>query len=161
MATIDSNTLRDAILAVLDETYTGPLNPETPWFTDNEPNAGILGTLEELSAADASRPVGKDNTTIAAHTAHLRFALSLANRAFRGENPYPEADWDGSWKTRSVNEEGWKRLLADLRSEYEQLKVALSREVPWGAPMVLPGTIGQIAHGAWHLGAIRTLLEVL
>lgn len=161
MATIDTTVLRDAVLALLQEAYVGPENPEMPWFADNAPETGVLGTLSEVSAAQASTPLGTDDTTIAAHTAHLRFALSLANRAYRGENPYPDADWDASWTTRSVTEAEWDRLRAELRSQYDQLREALAQELPWDAPMVLPGTLGQIAHGAWHLGAIRTLLEML
>lgn len=161
MGQIDTKTLTNAVLALFDEAYVGPANAEMPWFTDNEPDTGILGTLKGVSAAGASRPFGKDNTTIAAHTAHVRYALSLANRAFRGENPYRDPDWEGSWKTRSVTDDQWKQLLADLRTEYDQLRAALTQDIPWDAPMVLPGTLSQIAHGAWHLGAIRTLLEMV
>ncbi len=161
MKTITSDLLRDAVLTLLQEAYVGPENPEMPWFADNAPETGVLGTLDAVSFEQAGTPLGSDGTTVAAHTAHLRFALSLANRAFRGENPYPDADWEGSWATRSVTQTEWDQLRSDLRDEYTRLREALSGEVPWDAPMVLPGTLGQIAHGAWHLGAIRTLLEML
>lgn len=161
MDAVPRSILQSAILTLFTEAYIGPENPEAPWFSDLGSNSGLLGTLSSVSAETASKAQGAAGSTIASHTAHVRYALSLANRAYRGENPYPTADWEASWSTQAVSSQEWEELLEALRSEYEQLQVALGQDIPYEAPMVLPGTLGIIAHGAWHLGAVRTLLELV
>jgi hypothetical protein len=152
--------LKTAMLSLLEEGYVGPRNAGGTWFVDNEPGAGILGTIGKLSAAQASRqpPGGLD--TIAAHVNHLRFSLELANRAFRGENPYADADWSQSWTVREVNEQEWRDLSAALTSEYEKITETLHGEINLEESVVLTGTLALIAHGAWHLGALRQLMQL-
>jgi len=154
--TIEKGTLTKAALALYDEAYLEAPNPKGTWFTDNRPKCGILGTVESLSAAEASKtPTPGDPLTIASHVGHLRFALDLANRAARGENPYANANWARSWDTRSVAEAEWKILLAGLRAQYEAFREILASGKAWEDEEFMTGTLGLIAHGAWHLGAIR------
>jgi len=154
---IQKSTLTKAALSLYDEAYLGPSDPNAgTWFTDNEPKCGFLGSIEALSAAEASRPLHRDEPlSIASHADHLRFALDLANRSTRGENPYAGADWARSWDSRAVSEAEWKTLVAALRKEYEDFRIALATGKAWDDPQSMTGTLGLIAHGAWHLGAIR------
>lgn len=166
MATVATDRLLAAAIAVLDEAYVGPADPNATWFADNEPRSGLIGSLDGVSASEASQPVG-DGTTIAAHVNHVRFALNLANRAFRGEepNPFSTADWDSSWSLSTVDESEWKGLIDELRREYELTADVIRRDIDVVAKAetndALTGLLGLIGHGAWHLGAVRKMIEVV
>ncbi len=160
--TIDSEKLGAMLLTLMDEGYEGPVDPRMTWFADNEKASGLLGTLEALSAAEASSPFrAGERATAAMHAGHIRFALNLANRALRGENAHEGAVWAESWRYDRVNEEEWKGLLAGLRAEYAGIREAIKQGLPWTDDMNMTGLFGQLAHGAWHLGAIRQGLGLI
>src|SRR5262245_21209296 len=76
----------------------------------NSGDAGLLRSLDKLSAADASRAV-HGGATIAAHAMHLRFGLSLMNRwAAEGGDPFSDAKWDEAWKITTVNDAEWAEI---------------------------------------------------
>jgi hypothetical protein len=161
-STIEKKALTQAALALYDEAYLEAPNPEGTWFTDNEPKCGFIGTIEALGADEASRLASEgEPLTVASHVEHLRFSLNLANRAARGENPYKDAKWARSWDVRTVTEAEWKTLVAELRREYEDFRSALASGWAWNDEKSLTGTLGLIAHGAWHLGAIRQALGLV
>lgn len=160
--TIDSAELGRILLGLLEEAHVGPENPRMTWFADNEEGSGLVGTLSRLTAAEASKPLPPHGSvTAATHAGHVRFALNLANRALRGENAHATANWKDSWKYRSVDEGAWKELLEGLRAEHAALKDAVTRGLCWNDPMNLNGVFGQLAHGAWHLGALRQALGLV
>ncbi len=153
---IDSEKLSRILVGLITEAYDGPENPGMTWFVDNEPACGVLGTLEKITAVEASTPFSAgDSAGAATHAGHLLFSLNLANRALRGEHVHATAVWKDSWTYGAVDETAWKALLASLRSEYEALRAAITAGLPWTDDMNFTGIIGQLAHGAWHLGAIR------
>ena len=155
---IEKSALTKAALALYEEGYEGPKGKGS-WFSDGGPESGFLGTLEGLSLADANRPLlDGEGLTVASHAGHLRFSLELANRAMRGENPYKDANWARSWDIRKVGEAEWKGLLASLRKEYAALRESIAAGEAWKDEDSLTGTFGLIAHGAWHLGALRQAL---
>ena len=122
----------------------------------NSGDAGLLKSLDKLSAGEASRAVS-GGATIAAHAQHLRYGLSLMNRwAREGGNPFADALWDEAWKIAQVNDGEWAGIRAGLRDEIERWLQALAspREV---SAVELNGMIGSIAHLAYHLGAIRQI----
>lgn len=154
--TIESAELGKILTTLLDEGYDDPADPRMTWFVDNEAGSGLLGTLSRLDAAEASRPFAAgDAAGAASHAGHLLFALGLANRALRGESVHATADWSRSWELREVDEAAWRGLLDGLRAELAALREAIARDLPWADPMNFTGLLGQLAHGAWHLGAIR------
>lgn len=125
-------------------------------FMLNSGDAGLLRSLDKISAADASRSVN-DGATIAAHAQHLRYGLSLMNQwAREGGNPFANARWDEAWATSAVNESAWNEIRNGLSHEaHEWLAVLDSpREVK---DVELTGMIASIAHLAYHLGAIRQI----
>jgi hypothetical protein len=125
-------------------------------FMLNSGDAGLLRSLDKLTAAEASRSTN-EGATIAAHAQHARYGLSLMNRwAREGGNPFADATWDAAWKIAQVDEPTWKEIRAGLRDESQQWQKALRapREV---AEIELSGMIGSIAHLAYHLGAIRQI----
>ena len=121
----------------------------------NGGDAGLLRSLEKLSAAEASArtPTG---SSIAAHVDHLRYGLSLMNRWSQGENPFESADWSTSWRKTTVSDAEWQQLRADVRAEATRWHgvVSTPRDVD---EIELNGVIGSIAHLAYHLGAIRQI----
>jgi hypothetical protein len=155
--TVAKAIIEKALLALFEEAYVGPPDPRGTWFTDNEPRCGFLGTIEKLDATAASSPLFPgDPLSAASHAGHIRYALHLTNLAMRGENPYPDADWKGSWATGEVDEAGWKVLVSEVAKEIEDLREAFaSGMVKWDDEVITTGTLAAILHGAWHLGAIR------
>ncbi|HVZ23459.1 MAG TPA: hypothetical protein VG871_20445 [Vicinamibacterales bacterium] len=125
-------------------------------FILNSGDAGLLRSLDRLSAADASRSTG-DGATIAAHAQHLRYGLSLMNRwAREGGNPFADATWDAAWKISTVDEPAWSGIRAGLRDEAHQWQATLAspREA---TDVELAGMAASVAHLAYHLGAIRQI----
>lgn len=157
---IEEKTLSAMLSTLIREAYDGPDDPHMTWFADNDKGSGLLGTLGRLSPAEASMP-SPGGASVAAHAGHVAYALSLANRALRGESVHASADWKSSWSRRTVDEAGWNALLAELRTEYTALLAAIDAGLPWIDPMNMTGIFGQLAHGAWHLGAIRQLLGLV
>ena len=122
----------------------------------NTGDIGILRSLDKISAADASRAVN-GGATIAAHTQHLRYGLSLMNEwASQGGNPFANAKWDEAWKMFGVDATEWDHIRSGLREEAHRWRQALSR--PRDVTDVeLAGMVASIAHLAYHLGAIRQI----
>jgi hypothetical protein len=134
--------------------------PRQGAFMLNSGDAGLVRSLDKLSAADASRSVN-DGATIAAHAQHVRFGLSLMNRwATDGGNPFADAKWDEAWKVSTVSEDEWADIRAGLRTEAEAWLATLA--TPRDAQAIeLSGMIGSIGHLAYHLGAIRQINKVI
>lgn len=129
--------------------------PPDEGYILNRGDAGLLRSLDKLSASDASAAV-HGGATIAAHVDHLRYGLSLMNRWSPGENPFADADWSVSWRKTHVTDAEWRELRDGLRAEAHRWVDALRspRDVN---VMELNGLVGSIAHLAYHLGAIRQI----
>ena len=122
----------------------------------NSGDAGLQRSLDNLSAEDASQSV-QGGATIAAHTQHLRYGLSLMNRwATEGGDPFTDAKWDEAWKTSRVDASEWSEIRGGLRVEAQRWLTVLGspREV---SGVELSGMIASIAHLAYHLGAMRQI----
>ncbi|NLG69700.1 MAG: DinB family protein [Firmicutes bacterium] len=142
----------------MDEALPGPPGDAT-WFVDSGPQAGLLRLLDGISPEAASTPPRPGRANLAAHADHVRYGLELANRALRGEHDaFATADWRRSWTIRSVDAEAWARIKAGLRREYEAVREVLASSDGWRAvDMALTGVLAQIAHVAYHRGAIRQI----
>ncbi|HTU99803.1 MAG TPA: hypothetical protein VMF13_04640 [Luteitalea sp.] len=127
----------------------------TGGFVLNRGDAGLLASLQALTAADASASA-HGGATIAAHVAHVSYGLSLMNRWAAGENPFETADWSAAWRIGAVAEAEWTRLREELRTEADRQLSALKtpREL---SPIELNGVIAEVAHVAYHMGAIRQI----
>jgi hypothetical protein len=154
-AAVNTDTLALSLTTLLSELVDGAPSAGGA-FILNSGDAGLLRSLDKLSAADASRSVN-DGATIAAHAQHLRYGLGLMNRwAREGGNPFADAQWDAAWITSRVNDTEWGEIRRGLGHEAHRWLEALGspREV---TPTDLNGMIGSIAHLAYHLGAIRQI----
>ncbi|RTR26758.1 hypothetical protein EKG37_20855 [Robertmurraya yapensis] len=150
-----NNPMLVAVRTLLKETFDGP-EENASWYTEAKPGSGLFGTLEKLSAKDAS--VSVNGTTIAAQTDHTRYYLWVANSYLNGEEP--KKDWEASWKITNINEMTWEQFNEELRQEYTTLlnKIdsldSLDEETSHSL-------LGAIAHSAYHLGSIRQMSKVI
>src|SRR5262245_22521715 len=148
MADVSADVVIGQLVAVLREAFEGP--ERWSYFTDHGADAGLLGTLFKLSAADASRPEG--GSSIAAHAHHVAFGLAASAAWIRGDRS--RRDWAESWRVRTVDDAAWTALQRQLRDGYQELRQAIEANAS-GGPEAVGGAVGAIAHVAYHLGAIR------
>jgi hypothetical protein len=128
----------------------------TGGFVLNTGDVGLIRSLDNLPAADASRAV-HDGATIAAHAQHVRYGLSLMNEwASNGGNPFADAKWDEAWKISTVDDPAWLEIRTGLRDETARWLQVLSTPRDMTG-VELTGLVGSIAHLAYHLGAIRQI----
>jgi hypothetical protein len=161
MGQISTESFVEAIASLLEEVHVGPADPRATWITSNQPGSGFLGTLDTVPARMASQPPAPGMNTIAAHSAHLLFALSLALRATHGENPYATAKWEESWRTQAIDDAAWTELRADLRRVHGELVAAIRSGPPLEDPDMFKGVIALVGHGAYHLGAMQAIHKQL
>ena len=148
MVDISIEVVREQLLGVLREAFEGPA--QWSYFADPGPEGGLFGTLARLSAIEASRPIGK--TSIAAHVHHVVFSLESSSAWMHGDRS--SRDWSESWRISAVDDAAWSRLRDQLRAGYENLLQAFEEQAA-SSVEALGGTLGAIAHVAYHLGAIR------
>ena len=151
--TVQPDDVERSLLALLAEAFEGSRGQPTN-FVDDEPNRGLLGIVEGVSAADASQKPLAGEHTIAAHIAHLSFGFDTTIRWLNGERW--KIDWNESWQMDQVGEEQWHQLRDTLRSRYIQMSELIRATHAWNSEN-LCGIAGQIAHAAYHLGAIRQI----
>ncbi|MDR4315442.1 Uncharacterised protein [Niallia circulans] len=147
------NPMLVAIRTLLKETYAGP-EENASWYTEAKPGSGLFGTLEKISAEDASIPV--NGTTIAAQTDHTRYYLWVANSYLNGE--VPSKDWGASWKITTVDKITWAQFTDELQQEYTKL---IKKIDSLGSldKQTSHGLLGALAHSAYHLGSIRQMIK--
>jgi hypothetical protein len=130
--------------------------PRDPSYVLNTGDAGLLASLDKISAADASR-VHAGGASIAAHVDHLRYGFSLMNEWRAGvKNPWAGADWTASWRKTTVSDEEWRRLRGALRDEAHRWLAAMGAAHDMEATP-LTYMMASVAHLAYHLGAIRQM----
>jgi hypothetical protein len=150
-----TNILNESLARLFGELVDGPAGDEA--YMLNRGDGGLLKSLDTVSASEASTPPPSGGAPIAAHVDHLRYGLELMNRWSGGErNPWATADWTASWRRTTVNEMEWSALRGELRDQAARWQGSLAglRDL---SPMELNGTIGSVAHLAYHLGAIRQI----
>ncbi len=143
------------IINVLDETFIYRKKPWT-YFTDNKPDAGFLGLLEGLNAADASRPIA--GTSIVSHVHHVIFSLLESTAWIVGDHSHK--DWNESWRVNTVTDEEWSKMLDHMRASFLALRNTI-RDRGAADILTVGGTVGVLAHMAFHLGAIRQKVALL
>lgn len=147
----------DAMQAVgrlLSELMDGA--PAAGAFVLNPGDRGLLRSLSQLSAEQASEIPAAGGASIAAHVDHLRYGFALVNRWSQGENPFADADYKASWERTHVTPDEWTERVAALQREAQAWGEALKRERELDE-MELTGVVASVAHLAYHVGAIRQM----
>ncbi|GAA0609387.1 hypothetical protein GCM10009001_28540 [Virgibacillus siamensis] len=150
-----NHPLTTSVRQIVKETFEGPPSGGS-MFTESRPNSGLFGTLDQLTANEAS--IAVNATTVAAHADHTRFYLWGTNAILK-DGKQPKMDWGESWKINSVNEKQWNRIKEELRSEYVTLLEALD-VTEWNKLLAIEIS-GSLAHSAYHLGAMRQMLKAI
>ena len=149
------DTLHTSLETLFRELIDGP-DAKAAWML-NGGDAGLIRSLDKLTATAASVVPAGGSASIAAHVDHLRYGLSLMNRWSRGEaNPWATADWTASWKHVAVTDEEWVTLRQQLGDEARTWLNALRAPRDY-SEMELNGVVGSVAHLAYHFGAIRQI----
>lgn len=148
-------TVIKPILELLHELYIGTSEGQS-WVIDAQPGHGFTAAIKTVTAQQASTPIIKGGTTIAAHTEHIRWSLYYALEFYKGNQP--KFDWKESWTVREVNDQQWKALQQELIEAYNKAKAAIEAVTDWSTPYLLQGTIALLPHAAYHLGAVKQQL---
>lgn len=154
----------EGLLDILKEAVEGGAPGQGTAFLDGTKpdgsgNHGLLATLDEVDAVQASHDV--HGTTIAAQAAHTAFHMEVIVRYERDGDRGP-FDWPGSFQPAEVDAAGWQELRARVRRAYDELcAFARSQKDRPVDGDVIGGLGGGVAHVAYHLGAIRQILKVV
>jgi hypothetical protein len=124
------------------------------YFLDSG-QSGLLGTINTLSAGQASAAPTAEQGTIASHSGHVLFLLQLFDAYEHGQTP--TADWEGSWATRVVDDAAWQALRDDLRAAYDTVIADVQANDAWPEPR-LAAALTLLAHCSYHVGEIRQRL---
>ncbi len=141
------------VSTLLNEVLAGPA--EVGYFL-NPGDAGLLRSLDRLSAAQASAPAPGGGASIAAHVDHLRYGLELLNRELAGEKAFDHADYSASWRRLTVSDREWVDRRDQLRAEATRLREAVQQSRAM-SDIDITNVFAMVVHLAYHLGAIRQI----
>jgi hypothetical protein len=149
------DAVHSSLALLFSELVDGP--PAEAAFMLNPGDLGLLRSLDQLSAASASKLSPAGGSSIAAHVDHLCFGLELMLRWSGGEaDPWTGADWAASWRRTTVNDQEWQALRERLRSLTHRWQEELQTPREMSA-FELNTVISTMPHIAYHLGAIRQI----
>lgn len=155
MDSIAAEHFTQALRVLLDETF----DDVKGIYLDQ--GTSLFETLADISAAEASIPVGGKCATLAAQVKHVAFYLDVVDKTVRDPN-YPRVDWGEIWRTvSSVTPDEWEAIKAELRANYNGILKLIEDTPAWSSDREIGGAIGIIAHTAYHLGEIRQALCTL
>ena len=142
------------LVKLLSELLDGPAS-DASWVL-NPGDAGLLASLDRLSAAQASATPPSEAASIAAHVDHLRYGFELTNRWSRGEQSFADADYSASWQRTSVTESEWAARRQSLRDQAYAWREAMQK-VQSTDERDVTGVAASVVHLAYHIGAIRQI----
>jgi hypothetical protein len=140
------------VLNILDETF------ETHHGIYLDEGTSLFETLGDITAAEASVPVGGKCATLAAQVEHTGFFLEVLERHIRGEDT-EDVDWGEIWgRVAAVTPANWKASQQRLRTTYERTRALLENLQNWADERSFGGALAIVVHSAYHLGEIRQAL---
>jgi hypothetical protein len=112
---MDTTDITRSLTTLFSELVDGANGVPGSAFVLNSGDAGLLASIDKLSADEASRSA-HGGATIAAHIRHVQYGLSLMNRwATEGGNPFADATWDEAWNTSRVDDREWQEIRDAFR----------------------------------------------
>jgi hypothetical protein len=142
------------LLALLEETF------ESHHGIYLDKDTSLFQTLDNITAAQASIPVGGKCASLAAQVAHVTFYIECFER-FALENDTGPVDWGEIWRTvEKVTPEEWDKLRADLKNAYGRIRQLFHENELWNEDTI-GGSLSIVVHTAYHLGEIRQALCTL
>ena len=145
---------RNNLMQLMTETF------EKPMGIYLDPDTALFQTLDMVSAAEASIPVGNKCASLAAQVAHVTFYIESFERfALQGDNS--PRDWGLIWRTvEKVTPQEWEAYRSKLRDAYHRM-IKLFGENPHWNEDTMGGALSIVVHSAYHLGEIRQALCTL
>ncbi|MBF6593896.1 MAG: hypothetical protein IVW51_05540 [Thermaceae bacterium] len=120
---------------------------------------GAWFAVKNLSALEAARSLGLGRTCVAAHLDHVRVTLAYTRHILAGgKDEEYQADWGRSWKIESPSEAQWSEIKTGFWHEYQALREFIGSKPSWHQSG-LTAAINNIAHTAYHAGAVRQILK--
>ena len=154
--TDQNKIITENLIELLAETLETDPNVKGTRFVDW--GKSFLNSLEAVTAAQASRSLAPGLPSIAAHAEHTRFYVQAYLGFMHGNTE--RVNWDSSWALQTVNDAEWDALRARIRSELEAMVAEYNAVQDWDDEHLGVG-MNILAHTAYHLGAIRTLVRWL
>lgn len=152
MSTIQSEHFAMALLQLLDETF----DDVHGYYLDK--NTSLFETLADITANEASVPVGAKCATLAAQVKHVAFYLDVVEKSVRDPG-FPKADWGEIWRTvNRVTPAEWQSIQNELRTNYDRVLGLIKTAPHWPSEDEIAGAIAIVVHTAYHLGEIRQAL---
>ncbi len=153
--TIHAELVSKLYLEMLDEVFV----THHGIFLDKK-NA-LFETLDTISAAEASIPVGGKCASLGAQVKHVTFYMVVTEEYMKGTPP-EHVDWNEIWRTtEQVTPAEWDEIRSDLRTTYGRVLGRLHNAPTWDNEDLLGGALAIIVHTAYHLGEIRQALCTL
>ncbi len=152
---MENQDFTNNLFAFMDETFEGK---HSGIFLDRD--TSLFQTLETVSAAEASIPVGGKCASLAAQVAHVIFFIESWERyALQGDTS--PRDWGYIWRTvEKVTPEEWQDYKNKLKEAYLRLDKLFHENQTWDEDTI-GGTLSIVVHTAYHLGEIRQALCTL
>lgn len=152
---IDQGRFTQELFDILDETF------ETHHGIYLDKGTSLFETLDTITAAEASRPVGGKCASLAAQVAHVTFYLEVLER-YMLTNDADDVDWGEIWRTiREVTPQEWAELKSKLRQTYRRVFEMMRLIETWDDNIPIGGALAILVHTAYHLGEIRQALCTL
>lgn len=152
-----SNPVKQACLEIFRESFEGIApGADGTWFVEKK--EAIFDALTSLTPEQASAKAPGQTSSIGAHAYHLCYYLHLFNVNARGERE--PSDWEGSWKVQEFDAESWKDVEMRTRKEFEEALAWYQSDTDFPDAEDANYAVGNVAHAAYHLGAIRALIPV-
>ena len=146
---IDQEHIVPDLFDILDEAFV----THHGIFLDE--GTSLFETLETITAAEASVPVGGKCATLAAQVAHVNFYLEVME-AYILKQDRGKADWGDIWRrVNKVSPEEWQAHKDQLKETYQRIVSILQNLKDWNEERPIGGTMAIAVHTAYHLGEIR------
>ena len=153
--TVSQETFTTDLFDILEETF------ETHHGVFLDKGTSLLTTLDQISADEASIPVGGRCATIAAQVEHVILYLEVLGGHMAGQE-IGKVDWGEIWgRVGPVTAAEWDDLRARLKAAYGQLTTMLQGIEDWEQNDAIGASIAILVHTAYHLGEIRQALCVV
>ena len=146
---IEQELITQNLFDILDEAFV----THHGIFLDR--GTSLFETLETITAAEASIPVGGKCATLAAQVAHVNFYLEVLEDYILNKER-ENVDWDEIWRrVNKVSTEEWKAYQDQIKETYQRVISILRNLEDWNDEHPIGGALAIAIHTAYHLGEIR------
>lgn len=152
---IDQKLITQNLFDILDEAFV----THHGVFLDR--GTSLFETLETITAAEASIPVGGKCATLAAQVAHVNFYLEVVEDYILNKER-DNVDWGEIWRrVNKVSTEEWTAYQDQLKETYQRVIFMLKNFEDWNDDKPIGGALAIAIHTAYHLGEIRQAMCVV